>query len=137
MNEQECWDLLNSARSAVLGTVHKQRGVDAVPVVFAERGEDLVTPVDRVKAKAHAALQRVRNIEADPRCVLLADHYSDDWTSLWWVRAHCRASVIAPERTPDAVAALAAKYQAYRDPDAIDQVIVLRVTDLAGWHAQS
>ena len=34
--------------------------------------------------EGHEALQRLRNIEAEPRVCLLADHYSDDWSELWF-----------------------------------------------------
>src|SRR5580698_9216593 len=59
-----------------------------VPVTFAVDGNYIYTAVDAKPKNETAArgLQRVRNIEAEPRVALLADHYADDWTSLWWAR---------------------------------------------------
>src|SRR4029453_5613504 len=75
----------------VLCTVHAERGVDAVPVVYAIDGDYLGVPVDRVKPKASTRLQRERNLEADPRATLLVDHWDPgDWSRLWWVRAELR-----------------------------------------------
>lgn len=75
----------------VLCTVHPERGVDAVPVVYAIEGDHLGVPIDRVKPKASTRLQRQRNVEADPRATLLIEHWDrDDWSQLWWVRAELR-----------------------------------------------
>src|SRR3954470_18153218 len=76
----------------VLCTVHAERGVDAVPVVYVVDEHGYVgVPVDRVKPKASSRLQRERNLEADPRGTLLVEHWDrDDWSQLWWVRAALR-----------------------------------------------
>ena len=73
----------------ILCTVHAERGVDAVPVVYVVDEDGYVgVPVDRVKPKASVRLQRERNLEADPRATLLVEHWDrDDWSRLWWVRA--------------------------------------------------
>ena len=46
---------------------------------------------------------------------LLADHYEDDWTALWWVRADGRGRVLDPgePEAQHAVALLAARYEQY------------------------
>lgn len=120
-----------AADHGVLATVHSRRGVDAVPVVFAVYGSTVVVPVDRVKDKRSARLQRVANLAADPRCVLLVDHYDEDWSTLWWVRVHARAVLdVAP-----AVAALAARFPAYREPGAVAATISLHPTEVLGWTA--
>ena len=76
------------AERGVLGTVHAERGVDAVPVCFALHGTVLAVPVDTVKPKASINLQRSRNLGADRRAVLLCDRWDPaDWSRLWWVRA--------------------------------------------------
>src|SRR6478609_1066882 len=119
----------------VLCTVHAERGVDAVPVVYAVDGDGYVgVPVDRVKPKASSRLQRERNLEADPRATLLVDHWDrDDWSRLWWVRAELRF-----HDTPDLEAALAARlaerYAQYRDQP-FARVLVLRIVGVFGWSA--
>ena len=76
----------------VLCTVHAERGVDAVPVVYVVDDDGCVgVPIDRVKPKASPRLQRERNLSADPRAALLVEHWDrGDWSRLWWVRAELR-----------------------------------------------
>ena len=38
-------------------------------------------------------LARIENVDRDPRVTLLADHYEEDWSRLWWVRVDGEASV--------------------------------------------
>jgi Pyridoxamine 5'-phosphate oxidase len=76
----------------VLCTIHPERGIDAVPVVYVNDADGYVgIPVDRVKPKSSLRLQRERNLEADDRATLLIEHWDrDDWSKLWWVRAELR-----------------------------------------------
>ena len=133
LDDATCWAKLRAADHGVLATVHAARGVDAVPVVFAVVGRGIVVPVDAVKPKRHARLQRLTNIGIDPRCVLLVEEYADDWSTLWWVRVHGRAEVVEPDG--DAVAALAARYPAYDRPGAITSALLLVPDALSGWAA--
>lgn len=133
LNEEECWARLAVAEHGVLATVHPERGVDAVPVVFAVApGRRLLLPVDTVKAKSTTDLQRLANLAGDARCVLLVDDYGTDWSQLWWVRVHGTAAT-APDESP---APLVAKYPAYADPGAIQAVVVLSPTAVTGWVAE-
>ena len=65
-----------------------------------------------MKAKSGGRLQRLVNLEADARCVLLVDHYDDDWSQLWWVRV-ARAGRGGPTRPPHARARSADAFPAY------------------------
>jgi PPOX class probable F420-dependent enzyme len=114
--------------------VHEVRGADAVPVVFGLlAGPRIVVPVDAVKPKQRTQLQRVINVERDPRCVLLVDHYEDDWERLWWVRIH--GSARESPVTVDAVDALTARYPRYAAPGALVTTLVLVPTAVTGWAA--
>lgn len=135
LHEQDCWALLRQARRAVLSTVHPDRGVDAVPVVFAIVEGDLVCPIDTVKDKRGRTLQRVRNVRRDPRCVLLVDHYEEDWTRLWWVRVHATAALVEGDDAADVRPALAARYPSYEEPDAVPAALRLRPQRVVGWRA--
>jgi PPOX class probable F420-dependent enzyme len=133
LNEEECWERLATAEHGVLATLHPERGVDAVPVVFAVApGRRLLLPVDTVKAKSTTDLQRLANLAHDGRCVLLVDDYRADWSQLWWVRVHGVAAP-APGESP---APLVAKYPAYAEPGAVASVVVLTPTLLTGWAAE-
>ncbi len=144
LDEEECWALLAAARHGVLGTVHPQRGVDAVPVVFvvlpnpgagAEVRPSVVIPLDTVKPKRSARLQRLANIERDARCVLLVDHYDDDWSQLWWVRLHAAATASPSDASEAVLAALSERYPQYRLPGSVVAVMTLAPTALTGWRA--
>lgn len=134
LTEPDCWRRLASARHGVLGTVHTTRGVDAIPVVFAVADAAILIPIDTLKPKRGAELQRVANISADSRCVLLVEHYEDDWDALWWVRVHGRAAVAATA-TESVVRPLTDRYPQYRQPGSIAGVIVLDQLEITGWAA--
>lgn len=129
------WDRVVGADHGVLATVHPERGVDAVPVVFAVDDDGgVVIPVDTVKRKRHTALQRLANLRADPRCTLLVERYSDDWAELWWVRVHGRATVVE-DPTPRQRELLAARYPPYAAEGAVASVVVLTPDTVTGWAA--
>ncbi len=79
-------------------------------------------------------LQRERNLEADPRATLLAEHWDrDDWSRLWWVRAELRWQGDADAvRAATLAAGLAERYPQYRDQP-FHRVLVLRIVGVTGW----
>lgn len=106
-----------------------------MPVTFALIGERVVTCIDH-KPKRTALLQRLRNLRSDPRCTLLVDHYDDDWSALWWVRADGHASITNDPGTdhPD-VEALMARYAPYRETPPAGPLISVEITKWTGWQA--
>lgn len=96
-----------AARVARLATVTPEGAPHLVPIVFALVGDVVCTAVD-AKPKRHRALRRLANIAHEPRVCILADHYDEDWSTLWWVRADGLASV-----TDEPEPALVAKYPQY------------------------
>jgi PPOX class probable F420-dependent enzyme len=136
MDEPECWRRLGEADHAVLGTTNPERGPDLVPVVFAVQSEPeprLLVPIDTVKPKSVGRLQRLANLDRDPRCTLLVEHYEHDWQQLWWVRVHAEAAEVPV--TDQRLAPLVARYEAYAEPGAVTSVLVLRPTLVRGWSA--
>ena len=126
---------LTASVHGVLSTVHPQRGVDAVPVVFAvDDADHIAIPIDLVKPKAAGRLRRELNLEIDPRATLLVDHWDrDDWSRLWWVRVELRyEATVGPDHWGDLAARLAARYPQYRDQP-FDRLLVLRIIGLTGW----
>lgn len=138
--EREAWTRLAAHDHGILCTVHAERGVDAVPVVYAVDEDGHVgVPIDRVKPKASPRLQRERNLEADPRATLLVEHWDrDDWSHLWWVRAQLRwqGSAVATDRAAALATRLAERYPQYRDQP-FERVLVLRIVGVTGWAAAS
>jgi PPOX class probable F420-dependent enzyme len=134
LDEDEARARLATHDHGVLCTVHAERGVDAVPVVYAVDAGFVGVPVDRVKPKSSSRLQRERNLEADPRATLLVDHWDrDDWSRLWWVRAELRFHAAADVEAALA-ARLAERYAQYRDRP-FARVLVLRIVGVTGWAA--
>lgn len=122
----------------ILSTVHATRGVDSVPCAFAVDGDGFVgVPVDRVKPKSSSRLQRERNLEADPRAILLVEHWDrEDWTRLWWVRAELRWEADPPSGRESALATLLASRYAQYSTQPFARVIVLRIVGVTGWAAR-
>jgi PPOX class probable F420-dependent enzyme len=133
LDEPSCWARLAIARHGVLGTIHPDRGLDVVPVVFAVRDRRLVLPVDTVKPKRARRLQRLANLERDGRCVVLVSEYDEDWSRLWWVRVHGLAAE-TPLTDADG-AALAERYPQYRRAGSISSLITVAPAAITGWSA--
>ncbi len=136
MTKSEAWEHVSEARHGVLGTLHPDRGVDLVPVVYAiDDDHTILIPVDTVKAKTSIRLQRLENIRNNPRLTLLVEHYDDDWSRLWWVRVNGDASEATADDVGRFVPLLADRYPQYADPASIAGGIVIRPADVTGWAA--
>ncbi len=122
----------------VLCTMHPDRGPDPQPVVYAidEHGH-LGVPIDSVKPKSSTRLQREENLSADPRAALLVEHWDpQDWSRLWWVRAHL--SFIA-DPSPAVVDGLAERLSRAVPQYAgrpFHRIIVCRIVGVSGWAAR-
>jgi PPOX class probable F420-dependent enzyme len=122
------------ARLATLGA----SGPRLVPVCFAVEGDTVWTAVDH-KPKRTTALARLRDIAADPRVALLADHYADDdWDALWWVRADGAGTVHEPggSTAAHAVELLGERYPQHRARPPEGPVLSVAVTRWSGWSAR-
>ena len=76
------------------------------------------------------------NIAANPRVSLLVDHYDDDWTQLWWVRADGVATVHeSGEQMAIGYAALRQEYPQYERVALDGPVVTVAVTRWSSWHA--
>lgn len=138
LDTSKCEELLRRAERATLATLQPIRGVDAVPACFSYHDGRVAVPVDRVKEKSAAVLQRVRNLEADPRAVLLCDHWDlHDWSRLWWVRATLEWVADLSELNGELevlVGLLERKHRQYEGRPFAD-LLIFRITELAGWAA--
>jgi PPOX class probable F420-dependent enzyme len=129
---------LAAARVARLATVAGPGPPHIVPVAFALHGDRIYTAVD-AKPKTTRDLRRLRNIRAHPPVAVLADHYEEDWSRLWWARADGTAVVRPPEAEPEeravSLRALMARYPEYADQPPSGPLILIRVERWSGWHA--
>lgn len=122
-----------SARVASLATTRASGAPHAVPVTFGVVDEVIYTMVDR-KPKTTTALQRLDNINANPRVSLLVDHYEEDWTALWWVRIDGHATVSSEDRDlAVARSCLQEKYSQYQDQPPDGPAIRIEITGVSSW----
>jgi PPOX class probable F420-dependent enzyme len=122
--------LFGTARVARLATVDDTGAPHLVPIVFALVGETIYSAVD-AKPKRHPRLRRLANVAHEPRVSVLADHYDDDWTALWWVRADGLARVRST--CGEGLAALTAKYPQYVDTPPPGPFLVIEVRRWSAW----
>ena len=128
-------ELVDAARVGRLATVRPSGRPHLVPVTFAMLNPRVVVTAVDHKPKRSANLQRLRNIEGDPRVCLLIDHYDDDWATLWWLRLDGTARTVRDEPDRSAHAeALVAKYEAYAGRAPAGPVIAIDVQTVTSWN---
>lgn len=123
------------ARVARLATVAPEGRPHLVPVVFALLDGVVYTAVD-AKPKTTQRLRRLTNIEHNSQVSVMVDHYDDDWSRLWWVRADGVATVHhggSPMRTGHEI--LRAKYPQYQSFALTGPVITIAVEHWTTWQA--
>ena len=132
----QAWPVARLATLNPDGTPHQ------IPLVFAWHDGLLWSPVDG-KPKIPRQLARVRNILADSRGSLLLDHYTADWTQLWWLRIDVELRVLfldtlsgaARTQAEGAVVALRAKYPQYRNTPPLQDPPTLIGMQPVGWRS--
>ena len=128
-------ELFTAAPVAILATAGADGTPHVVPVVFAVHAEVLYTAVDAKRKTTHR-LRRLANIAANPRVSLLVDHYDDDWTQLWWVRADGIAAIHdTGEQMAIGYALLRQKYPQYERIALNGPVVTVHVARWSSWHA--
>ncbi len=124
-----------AARVARLSTIDPHGRPHLVPISFALVGDFVYSAVDS-KPKTTRRLQRVSNIEREPRASLLVDHYDEDWTKVWWCLIRARGHVVHEGAEFDrAVSALVDKYEQYRGKRPAGPAVVLDITEWKGWYS--
>ncbi len=138
MTTDDCWRAVRTTDHGVLCTSNPNGTIDAVPVCFAVVPKMIVTPIDRVKPKSTTQLERLRNLDHDATATLLCERWDpDDWSRLWWVRAHlARRPVhdITERQHEEGERTLREKYVQYENTEFAD-VVFLDVQALVGWSA--
>ncbi|OLT14515.1 PPOX class F420-dependent oxidoreductase [Pseudonocardia sp. CNS-139] len=123
-----------AAPVARLATLRADGSPRLVPITFVLVDGLVWSAVDEVKPKTTTRLARLADVARDPRVGLVADHYADDWTQLWWVRLDGTAEVL--DRVPEHVAAaLAAKYESYATTPPRGPVLVVTPLRWTSWQA--
>src|SRR5262245_53362134 len=130
------YKFISEQRVARLATVDASGQPAVIPIVYAFDGAALFTPLDaKPKRVASARLQRVRNIQANPRVAIIIDSYTEDWRRLAWVHVRGRARIITSgDDYASGIRLLGAKYPQYeRMPLAGCPLIVIEPTSIRSW----
>ncbi|HLH70654.1 MAG TPA: TIGR03668 family PPOX class F420-dependent oxidoreductase [Candidatus Dormibacteraeota bacterium] len=133
LSAEEARARLAAARVARLATVGRNGHPHLVPVTFAFWDDTIAIAVDH-KPKRTLELERLRNVRADPRVTVLADHYEEEWSRLWWVRADGLARVIDEgQERREPIRRLRDKYPQYQEREPAGPVILIQVRSIKGW----
>jgi PPOX class probable F420-dependent enzyme len=133
MEGAEALRRLAGSKVAHLATLSAEGRPHVVPIVFALDGETLYFAVD-AKPKKTASLARLKNIAANPAVSVLVDHYEDDWTRLWWVRADGTAHIVTDNAEAErAIDLLAKRYEQHVSERPGGPVVAIRIDRLTGW----
>lgn len=128
---------LAAAPVARLATLRPDGTPRLVPITFALVDGVICAAVDEVKPKRSTRLARLDDVRRDPRVAVLADHYADDWSALWWVRVDGTAEVLDAGSLRDrALAALVGKYPPYAATPPTGAVLAITPTRWTGWTAR-
>ncbi|MET7616181.1 TIGR03668 family PPOX class F420-dependent oxidoreductase [Streptomyces sp. NPDC005408] len=124
-----------AAPVARLATVASSGAPHLVPFNFAVDGDLVCCAIDH-KPKSTWDLRRLRNIRENDQVSAIVDHYDDDWSRLWWVRADGHAELVgSAERRSRVIELLQAKYVQYREQPPQGPVVVITVSRWSGWAA--
>ncbi|MER7546591.1 TIGR03668 family PPOX class F420-dependent oxidoreductase [Spirillospora sp. NPDC127506] len=135
LSPDEARRLLTTVPVVRLATVGEDGRPHIVPVTFAVHRGSVYTAVDH-KPKSTRDLRRLADVRANPRVALLADHYEDDWSRLWWVRVDGAARIVADAAgMAGPVGLLADRYAQYRDRPPEGPVIAITIDGWTGWSA--
>ncbi len=125
---------LSEARVGHLATVDGEGHPHLVPLCFAVDGETIYFAVD-AKPKRTTDLKRLRNLAANPSVSVLVDHYDEDWTGLWWVRADGAARVVDGPDAARGLEVLTRKYEQYQSDRPPGPVVAISIVRISGWAA--
>lgn len=135
MNRPEALRALAAARVGHLGSTRPDGAPHIVPITFAITDGTLVTMVDH-KPKTTQRLQRLVNLESTPRASVMVDHYSEDWSELWWVRIDGPASIHHDgELWESSRRELAAKYAHYARKRPEGPAIAVTIETVTSWES--
>jgi PPOX class probable F420-dependent enzyme len=127
-------ELLGGERVARLAYLDADDRPRVLPVTFAVSGGAVWSAVDE-KPKRIAEPARVRYLRRRPEAALVVDVYDDDWSHLAWVQLLGRVEVVEVEAAPEAIAALAVKYEPYTKRTPPGPLLRLEVERALHWRA--
>ncbi|WP_053225666.1 pyridoxamine 5'-phosphate oxidase family protein [Solirubrobacter soli] len=127
----EPWEaaLLDEIPVGHLGLLDEGGNPRVQPITFARVERVIVSAIDdKPKRGVPARIERLRK---HPRAALTVDRYDADWTRLAWVQL--LGDVTVEDVDEDSLAALAARYPAYRETPPRGPLLKLRPERVLSW----
>jgi PPOX class probable F420-dependent enzyme len=123
--------IIRSARVAHLATADKGGRPLVIPICYVFDGKEIFSAIDeKPKRSSPLLLQRIRNIQSNPRVAVVVDRYDENWKRLAYVLITGKAKVLLKGPTHrKAVLLLRKKYPQYRHM-AIHERPIIRITPL-------
>lgn len=131
MDEAEARRRFAAGRVARLATVARDGRPRVVPCCFVLDADIVYSAVDE-KPKTSPDLARLRDMAAHPDVTFVVDHYTEDWTKVWWARVRGIARMADGDEEMRAVTLLREKYPQYQDHQ-LARVVAVDVTEVRGW----
>jgi PPOX class probable F420-dependent enzyme len=137
LTDMPAWakELLETSRVGRLGFLDDRDRPRVLPVTYALSSGALWSAIDR-KPKRASEPARLRYLRRRPQAALTVDRYDDDWSELAWVQVLADAEIVEPDEAPDAMAALRAKYEPYRESAPPGPLIRLAPRRVLWWSAR-
>jgi PPOX class probable F420-dependent enzyme len=104
-----------------------------LPVTFALHEGRIWSAIDEKPKRRDREPARLRFLRERPQVALTVDRYDDDWSRLAWVQVLGAAAVLAAE--PGPLAALAEKYEPYRERRPPGPLIAIEPDRILSWSA--
>jgi PPOX class probable F420-dependent enzyme len=123
--------LLEEIPVAHLGLLDEHGEPRVQPVTFARVGDVIVSAIDDKPKRGTPA--RIARLRSHPRAALTVDRYDADWTKLAWVQL--LGDVTIDPVDPASLAALEARYPAYREKAPPGPLLKLRPVRVLSWRA--
>ncbi|MBT0565558.1 hypothetical protein KIK15_02090 [Williamsia sp. CHRR-6] len=138
LTDEQARSRLGEHTHGVFCTIHPRRGPDPMPVVYAVTDDGFVgVPIDTVKPKSSTRLRREDNLDLDPRGSLLIEHWeTEDWSRLWWVRAHLEHVADPGERVVEELSARLEHAVPQYAGRPFHHILVCQIVSITGWSAQ-
>ena len=129
----EAWEaaLLDEIPVGHLGLLDEHGDPRVQPITFARLDELIVSAIDDKPKRGVPA--RVERLRKHPRAALTVDRYDADWSRLAWVQLLGDVTIADVEEA--SLAALAARYPAYRDTPPGGPLLKLRPVRVLSWRA--
>ena len=126
--------LMEAERVARLAFLDDRDRPRVLPVTYALAEGAVWSAIDE-KPKRAAEPARLRYLRRRPEAALCVDRYDDDWSRLAWVQLLGRVEVLPAEHGADGLAALARRYEQYREREPPGPLLRLDVQRALHWRS--